>query len=65
MKNVTINNIKDLDVKIPLKILYQSQVFQEVVNHHFILQTLLPVAKNFLNNARKVKKVDGVEIRWT
>ncbi len=35
IKNVTINNIKNLDVQIPLKKTFvQLQEFQEVGNHH-------------------------------
>jgi excinuclease ABC subunit A len=62
MKNVTINNIKDLDVKIPLKNLVSITGVSGSGKSSLILQTLLPVAKELLNNARKVKKVDGVEI---
>ncbi len=62
MKNVTINNIKDLDVRIPLKNLVSITGVSGSGKSSLILQTLLPVAKELLNNARKVKKVDGVEI---
>ena len=62
IKNVTINNIKDLDVKIPLKNLCAITGVSGSGKSSLILQTLLPVAKELLNNARKVKKVDGVEI---
>ena len=62
IKNVTINNIKDLDVKIPLKNLVSITGVSGSGKSSLILQTLLPVAKELLNHARKVKKVDGVEI---
>ncbi len=62
IKNVTINNIKDLNVKIPLKTLCSITGVSGSGKSSLILQTLLPVAKELLNNARKVNKVDGVEI---
>ncbi|MFA9240132.1 MAG: excinuclease ABC subunit UvrA [Candidatus Paceibacteria bacterium] len=62
IKNVTINNIKDLDVRIPLKNLCAITGVSGSGKSSLILQTLLPVAKELLNRARKVKKVDGVEI---
>lgn len=62
IKNVTINNIKALDVRIPLKNLCAITGVSGSGKSSLILQTLLPVAKELLNRARKVKKVDGVEI---
>jgi excinuclease ABC subunit A len=62
IKNVTINNIKDLNVQIPLKNLCAITGVSGSGKSSLILQTLLPVAKELLNRARKVKKVDGVEI---
>ena len=62
IKNVNINNIKNLDVKIPLKNLVSITGVSGSGKSSLILQTLLPVAKELLNRARKVKKVDGVEI---
>jgi excinuclease ABC subunit A len=62
IKNVNINNIKNLDVKIPLKNLCAITGVSGSGKSSLILQTLLPVAKELLNHARKVKKVDGVEI---
>lgn len=62
IKNVTINNIKDLDVQIPLKNLVSITGVSGSGKSSLILQTLLPVAKELLNHARKVKKIDGVEI---
>ncbi|MEN8717236.1 MAG: excinuclease ABC subunit UvrA [Sulfurovum sp.] len=62
IKNVTINNIKDLNVEIPLKNLCAITGVSGSGKSSLILQTLLPVAKELLNHARKVNKVDGVEI---
>lgn len=62
IKNVTINNIKNLDVEIPLQNLCCISGVSGSGKSSLILQTLLPVAKELLNHARKVKKVDGVEI---
>ena len=62
IKNVSINNIKDLSVQIPLKNLCAITGVSGSGKSSLILQTLLPVAKELLNHARKVKKVDGVEI---
>ena len=62
IKNVNINNIKDLNVKIPLRNLVSITGVSGSGKSSLILQTLLPVAQELLNRARKVKKVDGVEI---
>ncbi|KAB7886894.1 excinuclease ABC subunit UvrA [Poseidonibacter ostreae] len=62
IKNVSINNIKDLSLQIPLKNLCAITGVSGSGKSSLILQTLLPVAKELLNHARKVKKVDGVEI---
>lgn len=62
IKNVTINNIKNLNVKIPLANFVCITGVSGSGKSSLILQTLLPVAQELLNNARKVKKVDGVEI---
>ncbi len=60
LQNVTINNIKELDVKIPLGNLVAVTGVSGSGKSSLILQTLLPVAKEFLNRAKKVNKVDGV-----
>jgi len=62
IKNVSINNIKDLSLQIPLKNLCAITGVSGSGKSSLILQTLLPVAKELLSHARKVKKVDGVEI---
>ncbi|RXJ69991.1 excinuclease ABC subunit A [Halarcobacter ebronensis] len=62
IQDVNINNIKNLDVKIPLKNLVSITGVSGSGKSSLILQTLLPVAKELLNHAKKVKKVDGVSI---
>jgi len=62
IKNVNLNNIKDLDVKIPLKNLCAITGVSGSGKSSLILHTLLPVAKELLNHARKVTKIDGVSI---
>ena len=62
VKNVNINNIKNLDVKIPLRNFVAVTGVSGSGKSSLILQTLLPVAKEILNRAKKVKKVSGVEI---
>lgn len=62
IKNVTINNIKNLDLKIPLSNFVCITGVSGSGKSSLILQTLLPVAQELLNNAKKVKKCDGVEI---
>ncbi len=62
IQNVNINNIKDLNVKIPLHNLCAITGVSGSGKSSLILQTLLPVAKELLNRARKVNKVDGVSI---
>ncbi len=62
IKNVTINNIKDLFVKIPLHNLVCVTGVSGSGKSSLILQTLMPIAKKILNRAKKSKKVEGVEI---
>lgn len=62
IENVNINNIKNLDVEIPLKNLVSITGVSGSGKSSLILQTLLPVAKELLNHARRVNKVDGVSI---
>lgn len=62
IKNVNINNINKLNVKIPLKNLVSITGVSGSGKSSLIIQTLLPVARELLNNARKVQKVAGVEI---
>lgn len=62
IQNVNVNNIVNLDVKIPLKNLCAITGVSGSGKSSLILHTLLPVAKELLNHARKVTKVDGVSI---
>jgi excinuclease ABC subunit A len=62
IKNVNINNIKNLNVKIPLNNLCAITGVSGSGKSSLILQTLLPVAKELLNRAKKVNKIDGVKI---
>ncbi len=62
VKNVTINNISDVSVKIPLQNFVCVTGVSGSGKSSLILQTLLPVARELLNHARKVKKIKGVEI---
>jgi excinuclease ABC subunit A len=62
IKNVNLNNIKNLDVKIPMHNLCAVTGVSGSGKSSLILQTLLPVAKELLNRAKKVNKVDGVSI---
>jgi excinuclease ABC subunit A len=61
LKNVNINNIHNLNVKIPLENLVAITGVSGSGKSSLILQTLLPVAKELLNRSRKIKKVAGVE----
>ena len=61
LHNVTLNNIKDLHVKLPLGNLVGITGVSGSGKSSLILQTLLPVAKELLNRAKKVNKVAGVE----
>ena len=62
ISNVKINNIKNLDAKIPLGNFVCVTGVSGSGKSSLILQTLLPIAQELLNNAKKVKKCDGVEI---
>ncbi|MDD3323750.1 MAG: excinuclease ABC subunit UvrA [Sulfurospirillaceae bacterium] len=61
LNNVTLNNIKNLHVKIPLSNLVCITGVSGSGKSSLILQTLLPTAKELLNRAKKVQKVAGVE----
>jgi excinuclease ABC subunit A len=62
IRNVSHNNIENLDVKIPLHNLVCVTGVSGSGKSSLILQTLLPTARELLNHARKVNKVAGVEI---
>ena len=62
INNVTLNNITSLSAKIPLSNFVCITGVSGSGKSSLILQTLLPTALEILNRARKVNKVDGVEI---
>lgn len=62
IKNININNIKNLDVEIPLLNFVCFSGVSGSGKSSIVLQTLLPIAQEILNNARKINKVDNVEI---
>lgn len=62
LMNVNINNIKNLSLQIPLKNFVCVSGVSGSGKSSLILQTLLPVAQELLNNRKKVKKIDGVEV---
>ena len=63
INGVNLNNIKDLSVKIPLKNLVCVTGVSGSGKSSLVIQTLLPVARELLNNARQVPKIAGVEIK--
>ncbi len=62
VKNVSLNNIENLDVRIPLNNFVCVTGVSGSGKSSLILQTLLPAARELLNHARKVNKVAGVEL---
>jgi len=62
IKNVSVNNIKELSTHIPLQNFVCVTGVSGSGKSSLILQTLLPTARELLNHARKVNKVAGVEI---
>jgi excinuclease ABC subunit A len=62
IKNVTLNNINNLSVKIPLNNFVCVTGVSGSGKSSLILQTLLPVSREILNHARKIKRVAGVEV---
>ncbi len=62
IKNVTLNNISNISAKIPLGNFVCVTGVSGSGKSSLILQTLLPVAREVLNHAKRVNKVDGVEI---
>ncbi len=62
IKNVTLNNISNLNAKIPLNNFVCITGVSGSGKSSLMLQTLLPTARELLNHARKVNKVAGVEI---
>ncbi|MDD2368197.1 MAG: excinuclease ABC subunit UvrA [Sulfuricurvum sp.] len=62
IKNVTLNNISDLSVQIPLHNFVCVTGVSGSGKSSLILQTLLPVTREILNHARKINRVAGVEV---
>ncbi len=62
IKGVTINNIENLSASIPLRNFVCVTGVSGSGKSSLILQTLLPVAREILNHARNVNKVDNVTI---
>jgi excinuclease ABC subunit A len=62
INNVTVNNITDLSVVIPLNNFVCVTGVSGSGKSSLILQTLLPVSRELLNHARKVNRVAGVEV---
>jgi len=62
MHQVTLNNINNLSVKIPLGRFVCVTGVSGSGKSSLILQTLLPVAKEMLNHAKHISSVDGVKI---
>ncbi|MBM0636789.1 excinuclease ABC subunit UvrA [Campylobacter sp. VicNov18] len=63
LKNININNIKNLNVKFPLQNLVAITGVSGSGKSSLILQTLLPFAQEELNRTKKVKKLGGVQIQ--
>lgn len=62
LKNVNINNIKNLNVEIPLSNLVAITGVSGSGKSSLILNALLPVALSKLNNAKKVKLLEGISL---
>lgn len=62
IRNVTLNNIKNLDVDIPLQNFTCITGVSGSGKSSLILQALLPTAREILNHAKKIKKIAGIEI---
>ncbi|WP_292662448.1 excinuclease ABC subunit UvrA [Nitratifractor sp.] len=62
IRNVTINNIENLSAKLPLGNFVCVTGVSGSGKSSLILQTLLPTAREILNRAKKVNRVEGVEI---
>ena len=62
VSGVTLNNIVDLSATIPLRHFVCITGVSGSGKSSLILQTLLPVAREILNRAKKVNRVDGVTV---
>jgi len=59
---VSINNIEDLSARLPLRNFVCVTGVSGSGKSSLILQTLLPTARAILNHAKKVTRIDGVEV---
>ena len=62
VSNVNINNIKKLSVKIPLGNFVAVTGVSGSGKSSLVLQTILPIAKEILNRAKSINRIDGVKI---
>ena len=62
IRNVTLNNIENLSARLPLGNFVCVTGVSGSGKSSLILQTLLPVAREILNRAKKVNRIEGVEI---
>jgi len=62
IKGVTINNIRNLSASIPLRNFVCVTGVSGSGKSSLVLQTLLPVAREILNHARNVNKIDNVTV---
>lgn len=62
IESVNINNIKNLTVNIPLQNFVSITGVSGSGKSSLIIQTLLPVARELLNRAKHIQKVNGVSI---
>ena len=62
INNININNIVNLNIKIPLLNFVCITGVSGSGKSSLILQTLLPIAQEILNHSKKINKVDGVSI---
>lgn len=62
IRNVRVNNIQDLAVKIPLKNFVCVTGVSGSGKSSLVLQTLMPIAQHLLNRAKNTSKSQGVEI---
>ena len=62
LSGVTLNNIDNLSTQIPLRNFVCVTGVSGSGKSSLILQTLLPAAREILNRARKVNRIDGVTV---
>jgi excinuclease ABC subunit A len=62
ISGVTINNIRNLSARIPLRNFVCVTGVSGSGKSSLILQTLLPVAREILNHAKKINRIEGVTV---